>query len=75
MSVLVERYGFTNWGTNVDLTSGDVFSFSVSQAVLSSNIGNIAIAENQEQQLYLLQKIIQKNQAIQSELNIQRFLQ
>lgn len=69
VSVYLTRDGYTNWATNIDLTTDDVFSFIINQATLSDNLGNSATLENQTAELFLMRKILQKNQAIQTELN------
>ncbi len=69
VSVYLTRDGYTNWATNIDLTTDEVFSFIINQAILSENLGNAATLENQTAELFLMRKILQKSQAIQTELN------
>ncbi len=68
VSVLVERIGYTNWGTSVDLTSGDVFSFVVVQ---TAGVGDPASLINQQSELYLMKKLLMKEEAIYGSLNNQ----
>lgn len=69
ISVLVTRDGYTNWATEFDANTSDVFAFTVDQALLNGNNGNPATLPNQETELYLLRKLLQKTQATQSILN------
>jgi hypothetical protein len=65
VSAVISREGYSNWAVTLDLTSADRFILQVSQSVTAQN----ARLSKQEELLYLLRKILQKNQAIQSVLN------
>lgn len=66
IEILITRDGYSNWSVNVDLsTTQDIFQFTVFQSVAAG----VANSENQEYQLYLLSKILQKSEGIISELN------
>ncbi len=66
IKLLIEKDQYTDWGHVLDLSVNDVFSYIVFHApkdFLS------ATEEKQEEMIYILQKLLLKTQAIQSELN------
>ena len=65
VSIVVSKDNFSNWAVTLDLTAGDIFTFQVNQSMVASS----ALLSKQEEILYLLRKVLQKNQAIQSVLN------
>ncbi len=71
VSVYITRDGYTNWATLIDLSTADVFNFIVNQAEIDSStvIVTEATLENQQNQLYLLLKLVQKNEAIMNSLD------
>ncbi len=66
LTVIVDRDGYTTWAADVDLSTADVFSFIVVQ---SEKVGDPCTLSNQELEIYLLQKILSKNQLIQTSVN------
>jgi len=66
LSFLVTRDQFSPWSTSVDLsTATNTFQFQATQIPLP----NLGTTENQESILYLLQKILQKEESILSSIN------
>ncbi len=66
IKVLVERNDYTDWGHVIDATTGDVFSYIVfhaPKAFLS------ATEENQQEMIFILQKLLLKTQTIQTEFD------
>jgi hypothetical protein len=71
ISILIERTDYTSWASFLDFNSADVFNYIVNQAKITS--GSIfvdqATLENQEESMYLLLKLLQKNEAILNTLD------
>jgi len=66
IEILITRDGYSNWSVNVNLsTTQDLFQYEVVQSISEG----AASIENQEHQLYLLAKILQKSEGIITELN------
>ena len=66
VEILVTRDGYSNWSVNLDLSGvKDTFQLVVAQSKANGN----ASIENQEYQLYLLSKILQKSEGILTTLN------
>ncbi len=61
VSAIVTKEGYSNWGADFDLTTGDVFKYYVSN---SATAGNPCTLSNQELELYLLRKVLAKNENI-----------
>jgi hypothetical protein len=68
LNILATKPGYTNWAHTLDANSSNRFRFIVNQAELTGALGNPALYEKQEELAYLLQKILLKNQVIQSNL-------
>jgi len=68
ITVLASKPGFNNWAVDVDLTTGDVFEFTVYN---SATVGDPCSLSNQELELYLLRKILAKKEAVVNKLSIQ----
>lgn len=66
IKLLIEKDQYTDWGHVLDLSANDVFSYIVFHAPKDFLT---ATEEKQEQMIYILQKLLLKTQAIQSELN------
>lgn len=63
IKIEVLKDGFSNWVVNpLDISTDDVYSFRVIQGI----DGNPATLENQEKQLYLLQKVLVLSEAYRS---------
>ena len=71
ISILIDRTGYTSWASFLDLTTADVFNYIVNQAKItnSSILTGQATLKNQEESLYLLLKLLQKNEAILNTLD------
>ena len=71
ISILIERTGYTTWGTILSLSTADFFQYIVNQAKIDD--GSIyvdpATLANQEEAIFLLLKLIQKNEAILNSLD------
>lgn len=69
LSFLVQKEGFTNWSADVDITSNDVFNLFVFHSDLANAIASGSTLENQELELYLIKKLLAKNEAIANSLS------
>lgn len=66
VSISVDRDEYSTWATDIDLLSaGDVYSYVVVQ---SKNVDDPCSLDNQELELFLIQKIVSKNQLVQTSI-------
>lgn len=68
ITIQVKRNGYTNWYADIDLSVSDIWSLFVFQSKLTNATSQESTLENQEKELYLLQKILMKNEAISATL-------
>lgn len=66
VKIIVERDDYTDWGHVADLSTAEIFSYIVFHAP-KEFIG--ATEERQKEMIFILQKLLLKTQAIQSELD------
>jgi len=61
VAAIVTKEGYSNWGIDFDLTTGDVFEYYVYNSAIA---GNPCTLSNQELELFLLRKILAKKENI-----------